>query len=41
MIDPMDLVEKYGADAFRISVLRQMRLESQEMRYQESRARGS
>jgi valyl-tRNA synthetase len=38
MIDPMDLVEKYGADAFRISVLRQMRLESQEMRYQESRA---
>lgn len=37
VIDPMDLVEKYGADAFRVSVLRQMRLESQEMRYQESR----
>ncbi|HYL26190.1 MAG TPA: valine--tRNA ligase, partial [Candidatus Nitrosotalea sp.] len=36
-IDPMNLVEKYGADAFRISVLRQMRLESQEMRYNESR----
>jgi valyl-tRNA synthetase len=38
MIDPMELVDKYGADAFRISILRQMRLESQEMRYQESRA---
>jgi valyl-tRNA synthetase len=37
-IDPMELVDKYGADAFRISVLRQMRLESQELRYQESRA---
>jgi valyl-tRNA synthetase len=37
-IDPMVLVDKYGADAFRISVLRQMRLESQEMRYHESRA---
>ncbi|HXO17035.1 MAG TPA: class I tRNA ligase family protein, partial [Candidatus Dormibacteraeota bacterium] len=37
VIDPMVLVEKYGADAFRLSVLRQMRLESQEMRYQESR----
>ncbi len=37
VIDPMDLVEKYGADAFRISVLRQMRVESQEMRYNESR----
>jgi valyl-tRNA synthetase len=36
-IDPMDLAEKYGADAFRISILRQMRLESQEIRYQESR----
>jgi valyl-tRNA synthetase len=37
VVDPMELVEKYGADAFRLSVLRQMRLESQEMRYQESR----
>jgi valyl-tRNA synthetase len=37
VIDPMTLVEKYGADAFRLSVLRQMRLESQEMRYNESR----
>jgi valyl-tRNA synthetase len=37
VIDPMALAEKYGADAFRISILRQMRLESQEIRYQESR----
>ncbi len=37
VIDPMDLAEKYGADAFRLSILRQMRLESQEIRYQESR----
>jgi valyl-tRNA synthetase len=36
-IDPIDLADKYGADAFRMSVLRQMRLDSQEMRYQESR----
>ena len=36
-IDPIVLVEKYGADAFRLSILRQMRLDSQEMRYQESR----
>ncbi len=36
-IDPMVLAEKYGADAFRVSILRQMRLESQEIRYQESR----
>ncbi len=36
-IDPMDLVEKYGADAFRMGMLRQMRLESQEIRFQESR----
>jgi valyl-tRNA synthetase len=36
-IDPMDLVEKYGADAFRIGILRQMRLEAQELRFQESR----
>ena len=37
VIDPMDLADRYGADAFRISILRQMRLESQEIRYQESR----
>jgi valyl-tRNA synthetase len=37
VIDPMVLAEKYGADAFRLSILRQMRLESQEIRYQESR----
>ncbi len=37
VIDPMMLAEKYGADAFRLSILRQMRLESQEIRYQESR----
>ncbi|HVA32816.1 MAG TPA: valine--tRNA ligase [Candidatus Baltobacteraceae bacterium] len=36
-IDPMDLVEKYGADAFRMGLLRQMRLENQEIRFQESR----
>jgi valyl-tRNA synthetase len=36
-IDPIELIDKYGADAFRISILRQMRLESQELRYQESR----
>ncbi len=36
-IDPMDLVEKYGADAFRLGILRQMRLEGQEIRFQESR----
>ena len=36
-IDPMDLVEKYGADAFRMGMLRQMRLESQEVRFNESR----
>ncbi len=36
-IDPMDLVDRYGADAFRMGVLRQMRLEGQEIRFQESR----
>jgi valyl-tRNA synthetase len=34
-IDPMDLVEKYGADALRFGILRQMRLESQELRFDE------
>jgi valyl-tRNA synthetase len=37
-IDPLELAQKYGADALRCSILRQMRLESQELRYQESRA---
>lgn len=37
VIDPIDLADRYGADAFRISILRQIRLDSQEMRYQESR----
>jgi valyl-tRNA synthetase len=36
-IDPMDLVDKYGADAFRMGMMRQIRLESQEVRFQESR----
>ncbi|HEY5257312.1 MAG TPA: valine--tRNA ligase, partial [Candidatus Baltobacteraceae bacterium] len=36
-IDPMDLVQRYGADAFRMGMLRQMRLEGQEVRFQESR----
>jgi valyl-tRNA synthetase len=36
-IDPMDLVDAYGADAFRIGMLRQMRVESQEVRFNESR----
>ncbi len=36
-IDPMDLVDKFGADAFRMGVMRQMRLEAQEIRFQESR----
>lgn len=36
-IDPLELVEKYGADAFRLGMMRQMRLEGQELRFQESR----
>jgi valyl-tRNA synthetase len=36
-IDPMDLVNAYGADAFRVGILRQLRLESQDVRFQESR----
>ncbi len=36
-IDPMDLVDAYGADAFRMGLLRQMHLENQELRFQESR----
>jgi len=34
-IDPMDLVAKYGADATRFGIVRQMRLESQELRFDE------
>ena len=37
VIDPMDMVAKYGADAFRMGMMRQIRLESQEVRFQESR----
>lgn len=36
-IDPMDLTAKYGADGFRFGVLRQMRLESQELRFDEEK----
>ena len=36
-IDPLDLVERYGADAFRMGMLRQLRLEGQEVRFQETR----
>jgi valyl-tRNA synthetase len=36
-IDPLDLVEKYGADGFRFGMLRQMRLESQELRFDEEK----
>jgi valyl-tRNA synthetase len=35
VIDPMDLVAKYGADATRFGIVRQMRLESQELRFDE------
>jgi len=40
-IDPLDLVEKYGADAFRMGMMRQMRLEGQEVRFHESRCEES
>ncbi|MDQ6823276.1 MAG: valine--tRNA ligase [Candidatus Eremiobacteraeota bacterium] len=36
-IDPLDLIDRYGADAFRLGIMRQLRLESQELRFQESR----
>ena len=36
-IDPMELVGTYGADAFRFGILRQMRLESQELRFDEQK----
>ncbi|HEY0798220.1 MAG TPA: valine--tRNA ligase, partial [Candidatus Baltobacteraceae bacterium] len=35
VIDPMNLAQTYGADAFRFAVMRQMRLESQELRFDE------
>ena len=35
VIDPMTLVAKYGADATRLGIVRQMRLESQELRFDE------
>ncbi|GAC1443779.1 MAG: valine--tRNA ligase [Vulcanimicrobiaceae bacterium] len=34
-IDPMDLVREYGADATRMGIVLQMRLESQELRFDE------
>jgi valyl-tRNA synthetase len=36
-IDPMDLTAKYGADAFRMGMMRQMRIESQDVRFHEAR----
>jgi len=36
-IDPLTMVEHYGADAFRMGMLRQLRLESQEVRFNEKR----
>jgi valyl-tRNA synthetase len=34
-IDPIDLIAKYGADATRFGIVQQMRLESQELRFDE------
>ncbi len=34
-IDPLELAGKYGADAFRLGTMMQMRLESQELRFDE------
>ncbi len=36
-IDPLSLIETYGADAFRMGMMRQLRLESQEVRFNEKR----
>ena len=36
-IDPLTIIEQYGADAFRIGMMRQLRLESQEVRFNEKR----
>lgn len=35
VVDPLDLVEAYGADATRFGIVQQMRLESQELRFDE------
>jgi valyl-tRNA synthetase len=34
-IDPLDLIARYGADATRFGIVKQMRLESQELRFDE------
>ena len=34
-IDPIDMIAKYGADGFRMGTMMQMRLESQELRFDE------
>jgi len=34
-IDPLEMAEKYGADGFRLGTMMQMRLESQELRFDE------
>ena len=34
-IDPLDLIAEYGADATRFGIIKQMRIESQEMRFDE------
>ncbi len=36
-IDPLTMIERFGADAFRMGMLRQLRLESQEVRFNEKR----
>jgi valyl-tRNA synthetase len=35
VVDPLDLIETYGADATRFGIVQQMRLESQELRFDE------
>ncbi len=35
VIDPIELIASYGADAFRFGIVQQMRLESQELRFDE------
>ncbi len=37
VIDPIGLIEKYGADATRFGIMKQMRLESQELRFDEQK----
>ena len=34
-IDPLDLIKEYGADATRFGIIKQMRIESQELRFDE------